>query len=185
MYNKAHQFQGQKVKGWPAIKPLWSWVIARILHVSGGIPCRPHPRQPHNLFALPCLAFNRPRYEVWLHALHGSRSSSIVDGPPLLSILPPMPAPSMISCYPAMLSMAFLVLLFLTISFTKQSLDFLIIWPKKLSFLDIMDSIRLVSAFSITHLLIPYYVSMILSKSVWESSFQKLEHAFDLPFLGL
>ena len=63
-------------------------------------------------------AFNRPRYEVsglaasW-STIHG-RSSSIVDGSPLLSIFHPMPVPSIIWCYPAKLSVAFLVLFYIT-----------------------------------------------------------------------
>jgi len=62
------------------------------------------------LMLLSCLAFNCLRYEVWLHHW---RSTSIFDGPPLHSILPPMPPLTMVWCYPAKLSVAFLVLLFL------------------------------------------------------------------------
>jgi len=86
---------------------------------------------------MPCHAFNHPWYEVWLH--HGWSSSIALNTSSNTS----SPVHDLM-----LSSRAFVVLLFLVlsiISFSKQCMDFLTMWPKKLSFLDIMDCTRLLS----------------------------------------
>ena len=104
------------------------------------------------LRALCCITFSHPRYDD--------------NPPPFDDIQPSCSWPPSFSCYGMLPS---------TISFPNSICFFLIIWPKKPNFLDTMDSMRLLSfsALSVTRLLVRY-VTMRLSKYVWDFSFQKL-----------
>jgi len=82
--------------------------------------------------------FNLPWHcKVWLH--HG-QSSSTVNGPLLPSLLPPTIAPSTSQCCLAKLSYSCSSYGYLNDFFLQTSSCFSMMWPKILSFLDLMDS---------------------------------------------